>query len=99
MKRPGKEFVGDQQELFLLEELSGAEAPYERLLSDAMNGDGALFSREDAIEAAWATVDGVLRNQSPVLPYRRGTWGPAAADALIAHSGSWRNPASDKKSP
>ena len=97
VKRPGKEFVGDQRELYLLEELSGAEAPYERLLSDAMIGDGALFAREDAVEAAWVAVDPVLRRHSSVQPYRRGTWGPAAADALIAGSGGWHNPLPERK--
>lgn len=56
VKRAGKEFVGDQRELYLLDEQSGIESPYERLLSDAMAGDGALFTREDAVEAAWAVV-------------------------------------------
>ncbi|MEP6508242.1 MAG: glucose-6-phosphate dehydrogenase, partial [Gemmatimonadales bacterium] len=45
VKRSGKEFVGDQKELYLVEELLGAEMPYQRLLSDAMAGDGALFTR------------------------------------------------------
>src|SRR6266498_4326304 len=44
VKRPGKEFVGDQRELYLVEELIGAQSPYERLLSDALSGDGALFT-------------------------------------------------------
>jgi glucose-6-phosphate 1-dehydrogenase len=92
VKRPGKEFVGDLRELQLLEELAGSEAPYERLLSDAMIGDGALFTREDAVEAAWAVVDPVLSKHSRALPYRKGSWGPAAADALIARSGRWHNP-------
>ncbi len=92
VKSPGKEFVGDLKELQLLEETAGVEAPYERLLSDAMVGDGALFSREDAVEAAWAVVNPVLTKHSKVLPYRRGSWGPAAADALIARSGGWHNP-------
>src|SRR5579862_9320663 len=48
VKLPGKEFVGDQRELYLLEEQPGEEEPYERLLTDAMAGDGALFTREDA---------------------------------------------------
>jgi glucose-6-phosphate 1-dehydrogenase len=61
VKRAGREFVGDQRELYLAEERPGEEAPYERLLSDAMAGDGALFTREDAVEAAWAVVDPVLR--------------------------------------
>ncbi len=92
VKRPGKEFVGDQRELYLSEELLGAEAPYERLLSDAMAGDGALFTREDAVEAAWAVVDPVLEKHSPALPYKRDTWGPEQADALIRKHGSWHNP-------
>ncbi len=92
VKDPGKEFVGDLRELQLIEELAGAVAPYERLLSDAMIGDGALFTREDAVEAAWAVVDPVLTKHSRALPYRKGSWGPAAADALIARSGSWQNP-------
>ncbi len=52
VKLPGKEFVGDQRELYLFEEHPGEETPYERLLGDAMIGDGALFTREDAVEAA-----------------------------------------------
>ena len=98
VKRPGQEFLGDLRELYLLEELSGAEAPYERLLSDAMIGDGALFTREDAVEAAWAAVDPVLTKHPRVLPYRKGTWGPKAADALIARSGRWHNPLPERAS-
>jgi glucose-6-phosphate 1-dehydrogenase len=92
VKRAGKEFIGDQRELFLSEELLGAEAPYERLLSDAMVGDGALFTRQDAVEAAWAVVDPVLEKHPQALPYKRGTWGPEEADALIRKHGSWHNP-------
>jgi glucose-6-phosphate 1-dehydrogenase len=92
VKRPGKEFVGDQRELYLSEELIGAEAPYQRLLSDALIGDGALFTREDAVEAAWAVVEPVLAKHLPALPYKRGTWGPEEADALIRKHGGWHNP-------
>jgi glucose-6-phosphate 1-dehydrogenase len=92
VKRAGKEFVGDPHELFLIEELSGAESPYERLLSDAMAGDGALFTREDAVEAAWAVVDPVLKKHHRVRPYKPGTWGPKEADALITAFGGWHNP-------
>jgi len=92
VKHPGKEFVGEQRELYLSEELLGAEAPYERLLSDAVVGDGALFTREDAVEAAWAVVDGVLEKHPRALPYKRGTWGPEEADSLIRKHGRWHNP-------
>jgi glucose-6-phosphate 1-dehydrogenase len=96
VKRAGKEFVGDQHELYLSEEQPCAESPYERLLSDAMAGNGALFTREDAVEAAWAVVDPVLGTHPEALPYEPGTWGPAQADALIAAHGGWHNPARDE---
>ena len=92
VKRPGKEFVGEQCELYLVEELLGAEPPYERLLSDAMAGDGALFTREDAVEAAWVVVDNVLKRHSRVIPYKRGSWGPDKANALLKPHGAWHNP-------
>ena len=98
-KRPGKEFVGDQRELYMVEELLGAEPPYQRLLTDAMAGDGALFTRWDAVEAAWVAVDRVLERHPAAIRYRRGSWGPEAADALIAGSGGWHNPAREGTSP
>ncbi|MEP6474665.1 MAG: glucose-6-phosphate dehydrogenase, partial [Gemmatimonadota bacterium] len=95
VKRPGKEFVGDQHELYLLEEHADDPLPYERLLGDAMAGDGALFAREDSIEAAWAAVEPVIRHHPQAIPYRAGTWGPAEADRLIRADGHWHNPVVD----
>jgi glucose-6-phosphate 1-dehydrogenase len=95
VKRVGKEFVGDQRELSLVDHQLGGEAPYERLLTDAMIGDGALFTREDAVEAAWAVVDRVLKTRRRVDPYRPGSWGPRAADALIKPHGGWHQPELD----
>ena len=92
VKRAGKEFIGDQRELTLVEEQTGQESPYQRLLSDAMAGDGALFTREDAVEAAWVVVEPVLLNHHPAIPYRRGSWGPKQADALIEADGGWHQP-------
>jgi glucose-6-phosphate 1-dehydrogenase len=92
VKRAGEEFIGEQRELYLLEQQTGEESPYERLLGDAMKGDGNLFTREDAVEAAWAVVDNVLRHHPRALTYERGTWGPKQADALIAADGGWHNP-------
>ncbi|MEO8373373.1 MAG: glucose-6-phosphate dehydrogenase, partial [Candidatus Solibacter sp.] len=91
-KLAGKEFIGEQRELFLFQERPGEESPYERLLGDAMVGNGALFTREDAVEAAWAVVDPVLQKHHRVRPYRRGGWGPKAADTIIASTGRWHNP-------
>lgn len=92
VKHPGKEFVGDLRELFLLEEHPGGESPYERLLGDALAGDGALFTREDSVEAAWAVVDPVLTTHDPVHPYEPGSWGPKQADTLLGTGESWHNP-------
>ncbi len=92
VKLAGKEFVGDQRELYLFEEQTGEEAPHERLLTDAMAGDGALFTREDAVEAAWAVVDPVLKTHHRARPYKRRSWGPKEADALIGSNSRWYNP-------
>jgi glucose-6-phosphate 1-dehydrogenase len=83
--------VGVQKELQLTQHQPGEEMPYERLLGDAMAGDQSLFAREDAVEAAWAVVDGVVKKHPRVQPYKRHTWGPKAADRLIAPSGQWHN--------
>ncbi len=92
VKRTGEQFVGDQRELLLVDAHPNEESPYERLLDDAMDGSGALFTREDAVEAAWAVVEPVLTGHAPAVPYPRGSWGPAEADALIAPDGHWFNP-------
>jgi glucose-6-phosphate 1-dehydrogenase len=92
VKRAGKEFLGDQKELVVVEEESREQAPYERLLTDAMAGDGALFTREDTVEAAWSVVEPILVDHPPVIVYQPGTWGPPAADDFIAPDGGWSNP-------
>ena len=92
VKLAGEEYIGTQRELYLLEQQPGEETPYERLLGDAMKGDGGLFTREDAIEAAWAVVDKVLKHHPRARRYKRGTWGPKQADALIDSDGGWHNP-------
>jgi glucose-6-phosphate 1-dehydrogenase len=96
VKRAGREFVGDQREFILLEEEPGDQDPYERLLTDAMNGDGALFAREDAIEAAWAVVDAVLVEHPLAVPYAPGGWGPPAANHFIAADGGWSDPGAQR---
>jgi glucose-6-phosphate 1-dehydrogenase len=64
--------------------------PYERLLHDAMAGDQTLFLRQDAVERSWEIVAPVLDAASGhVHPYAAGTWGPRAADELIAPR-AWR---------
>jgi glucose-6-phosphate 1-dehydrogenase len=61
---------------------------YERLILDAMLGDATLFTRADEIEEQWALVDAVVaawRRDRPSFPnYAAGTWGPQAAEELVA---------------
>jgi glucose-6-phosphate 1-dehydrogenase len=92
VKRPGKEFTGDQRELVLLNARADEQSPYDRLLGDAMAGNGALFANADCLEATWVAVDRVLTQHHRVLPYIAGSWGPSEADVLIAAGGAWHNP-------
>src|SRR5215207_9752917 len=62
---------------------------YERLLHDAMADDQTLFLREDAVERSWEIVAPILDASGTVHRYAAGTWGPSAADDLIAPRG-WR---------
>jgi glucose-6-phosphate 1-dehydrogenase len=64
---------------------------YERLLLDALAGRLNLFVRSDEQEQAWRWVEPILdawaNDGSAPRPYTAGTWGPAAASALIARDG------------
>jgi glucose-6-phosphate 1-dehydrogenase len=64
----------------------GAEqiGAYERLLRDAMAGDHTLFVRSDSVQRAWEIVQPVLDAPGPLSFYEAGTWGPRAAENLIA---------------
>ena len=96
VKTPGEAMRGESSELSLVHHASGDEMePYERLLGDAMVGDASLFAREDAVEAAWAIVDPILGDATPVHDYDPGTWGPAEANRLTADVGGWADPRSD----
>ena len=57
---------------------------YERLIHDALMGDRTLFTRGDGIERVWEVVQPILDRPPPVQPYPDGSWGPEAADELIA---------------
>jgi len=92
LKRAGDEFLGVQEEFSLLEEQRGAESPYDRLLGDAMAGDGTLFTSEAAVEAAWSVVDPILKRHRRAIAYRPGGWGPKQADALVGPGAAWHNP-------
>lgn len=65
---------------------------YERLLLDALHGDAALFTRADEIEIAWKLIDSIIaawegEGAPPLHTYKRDSWGPEEANALVA--GDW----------
>jgi glucose-6-phosphate 1-dehydrogenase len=58
--------------------------PYERLIHDVMVGDRTLFSSSEAIERLWEVSQPLLEDPPKAIPYEPGSWGPQAADELIA---------------
>jgi glucose-6-phosphate 1-dehydrogenase len=66
--------------------------PYEVLLQAAMQGDSKRFTRQDCIEETWRVMQPLLDDPPPVHPYTPGSWGPKAADDLIAGHGRWHEP-------
>jgi glucose-6-phosphate 1-dehydrogenase len=69
---------------------------YERLLLDAMLGDGTLFAHRDGVEATWALMTPILNAwaKDPIKDfpnYAAGTWGPTTGDALLeSENRKWR---------
>jgi glucose-6-phosphate 1-dehydrogenase len=78
----------------------GSNTPeaYERLLLDAMRGEATLFTRRDEVEEQWSFIDHVFdawahEGNAPPPVYPAGSWGPDAADDLLARDGRrWRKP-------
>ncbi|HXS91406.1 MAG TPA: glucose-6-phosphate dehydrogenase [Steroidobacteraceae bacterium] len=64
---------------------------YERVLTDAMEGDRTLFAREDYIEEAWRIVDPVVQAGTPLYDYEPGTWGPKEVGS-VTPPGGWHDP-------
>ena len=69
---------------------------YETLILDALLGDASLFTRADEVEQAWSVVTPIIDawadGPPPEFPdYEAGSWGPKAADELLARDGiRWR---------
>jgi glucose-6-phosphate 1-dehydrogenase len=100
-KQPGTQMLlGPVDMQFLYREAFKASTPeaYETLLLDIMRGDATLFMRADQVESAWSIITPILEAWDAVptadFPnYQPGSWGPEAADVLIARDGhSWLQP-------
>ena len=92
VERGGEEMVGEPVELVARRSPASEDLPYERLLHDAIRGDGALFTRDDAVEAAWRVVEPVVDASSAPSTYECGSWGPASAAAIVTGPARWHDP-------
>jgi glucose-6-phosphate 1-dehydrogenase len=78
----------------------GSNTPeaYERLVLDAMIGDGTLFIRGDETERSWQLITPIheywaKQGRNGLDTYVSGSWGPKSADELLTANGhSWREP-------
>ncbi|HEV8103015.1 MAG TPA: glucose-6-phosphate dehydrogenase [Gaiellaceae bacterium] len=66
--------------------------PYEVLLHAALVGDSKRFTRQDAVEETWRVMQPLLDAPPPVHAYAPGSWGPEAAEKLVAGYGRWHGP-------
>jgi glucose-6-phosphate 1-dehydrogenase len=91
------QMIGQRVELVASRDVGDDEmAAYERVLTDALEGDTALFARMDYVEEAWRIVDPVRTMKMPVREYEPGTWGPAERAEDIVPPGGWADPAADE---
>ncbi|HYV03486.1 MAG TPA: glucose-6-phosphate dehydrogenase [Blastocatellia bacterium] len=89
---PGEELAGQTVEMITSRSpQAGQIDAYERVLGAAMEGDAALFAREDYVEEAWRIVDPVLKTGTPVYEYETNTWGPGEVER-VTPAGGWSNP-------
>jgi glucose-6-phosphate 1-dehydrogenase len=88
--RPGEAAIHLDMEFS--EEGGEGATPYEVLLQAAMEGDDTRFTRQDGVEQQWRIMQPLLDTPPPVEAYKPGTWGPEAADELVAGDGRWHEP-------
>ena len=69
-----------------------APTPYEVLLLAALLGESSRFKRQDVVEENWRIMQPLLDAPGEVHAYEPGTWGPPAADGLLAEHGGWHGP-------
>jgi glucose-6-phosphate 1-dehydrogenase len=87
---PGPESITLDME-FAQEGGEGA-TPYEVLLHAAMVGQSTRFTRQDGVEETWRIMQPLLDEPPAIHSYAPGSWGPAAADEIVAGYGRWNTP-------
>jgi len=94
---PADQMIGQRTELLASRDIGDDEmAAYERVLTDALEGDAALFARMDYVEEAWRIVDPLRTISVPVREYEPGTWGPADRGGDVVPPGGWANPEAEE---
>ena len=91
VKRDGTEMDGEQLELLAIDQQSDEMTPYERLIGDALRGDGTLFARADSIDECWRIVDGAIGGGN-LMRYAPASWGPECDDERLLPPGGWHAP-------
>jgi glucose-6-phosphate 1-dehydrogenase len=93
-RKPGSENEIVPLEMdFCQSALTGHNTPeaYERLLYDAVRGDSTYFTRWDEVASAWQFIDRIAEGWSgstaSLQTYPSGSWGPKAAEELLAQDG------------
>ncbi len=93
-KTPGPDL--DSQEVDVDVDFAAAlgerQDAYERLIGDALIGSLRRFARQDIVEGTWRVVQPALDHLGDVVPYFRGSWGPADADDILLNGDHWFEP-------
>jgi glucose-6-phosphate 1-dehydrogenase len=98
-KSPGGRMEGNPVELRVCQhDEPDAMGAYERLLTEAMQGDATDFAREDYVEKAWRVVGPILGDVAPLNDYEPGTWRPREAGLRLAPPGGWQDPVLEAES-
>jgi glucose-6-phosphate 1-dehydrogenase len=93
VKSPGERMDGSPAELWVCRhDDPNAMDAYDRLLTEAMQGDATDFAREDYVEEAWRIVDPVAKAGTPVDEYEPNSWGPRDVDQKVSPVEGWHNP-------
>jgi glucose-6-phosphate 1-dehydrogenase len=95
-KRPGTKFemlpAGMRLDYARLSKASLPDA-YENVLSEVLAGGHSAFPGAEEIELSWEIVDPLIRAweaEGHPESYPKGSWGPQAADDLVADAGGGR---------
>jgi glucose-6-phosphate 1-dehydrogenase len=92
-KQPGEDALRRVHlDLLFEQQFGGQPGPYERLLSDALQGDQQRFSQQDTVEETWRIVQPLIDQPCELETYAQGSWGPEGASNLLHGFGGWRKP-------